>query len=196
MSFEWDKYYREKKGLNSEPDDLIVKNLDQWDTGKAVDLGAGEGTEAIWLAQKGWQVTAVDTSKEGLKKLLSRSKSLGLQINATCADILKFVSQSSFDLVLLRFIHFTSEDRPGLFNKCRDLLKWRGRLVFISIINPDHPEKRSLPEDLIPSRAELVKQVQKAGFKVIKTEVIIREVQWSEDESFQGDNLILIAERK
>ena len=65
---DWEKYYQEKEAWKSSPDEVMIQELKGIPPGRVVDLGAGEGTDAIWLAQNAWKVTAVDFSKTALNK--------------------------------------------------------------------------------------------------------------------------------
>src|ERR1022692_4898294 len=68
-SEEWDKRYAGQELVwTAEPNRFVVAELKDLAPGRALDLGAGEGRNAVWLASAGWQVTAVDFSAVGLDK--------------------------------------------------------------------------------------------------------------------------------
>lgn len=65
---DWDARYAAGPGLQwgAEPNRWLVREVAALPPGTALDLGAGEGRNAIWLARQGWRVTAVDFSQVGL----------------------------------------------------------------------------------------------------------------------------------
>src|SRR3546814_632020 len=64
---EWDARYSEKEGSmwSGRPNGRLVAEVEELAPGRALDVGCGEGADAIWLAQRGWTVTAIDVSDLG-----------------------------------------------------------------------------------------------------------------------------------
>lgn len=74
----WDERYRSThRGRNEEPHPNLVAEVADLDPGSALDIGTGEGSDAIWLAERGWRVTAVDISPVALDLGRSRAEGLG-----------------------------------------------------------------------------------------------------------------------
>lgn len=78
--------------------------------GAALDVGAGEGGDAIWLAGRGWRVTAVDLSPVALERAAERARSVGAEIADRIrwqqADVLGWdPAPDTFDLVTAQFLH-------------------------------------------------------------------------------------------
>ncbi len=65
---DWDERYAEDRQWSAEPNRLVAELLTGLPPGDAVDLAAGEGRHALWLAGLGWRVTAVDFSATGLAR--------------------------------------------------------------------------------------------------------------------------------
>src|SRR3954463_1695499 len=65
---DWDQRYAEQRQWSAEPNALVAELLAGLPPGDAVDLAAGEGRHALWLAGRGWRVTAVDFSAVGLDR--------------------------------------------------------------------------------------------------------------------------------
>ena len=59
---EWNEYYENTDEVWAEPDSDLIAEVERLPAGRALDLGAGEGINSIWLAEQGWQVKAVDFS--------------------------------------------------------------------------------------------------------------------------------------
>ncbi len=80
--------------------------------GKLIDLGCGQGRNAIPLARIGYQVSGIDKSKVGIDQIHSKSKKEGLNISAWVEDIYTFNNYSDFDIVLLdSMFHFEKRDK-------------------------------------------------------------------------------------
>jgi SAM-dependent methyltransferase len=111
----WDDRYAEAAAAKSsvwslEPNVWVAATVGSLDPGSAVDLGAGEGRNALWLASLGWEVAAVDFSAVGLETGASRAESLGLDIEWVTADATAWVSPSEVDLVVAAYLQLPADD--------------------------------------------------------------------------------------
>lgn len=129
----WDERYA-SSGLvwSAEPNALAASLLSGLTPGRALDVAAGEGRMALWLAGLGWQVTALDFSAVGLSKGRSRAEELGLQVDwrladATTADLGEFV----YDLVMVLYLHLTEQEIRGLLGRCARALAPGGHLLVL-----------------------------------------------------------------
>lgn len=80
--------------------------------GRALDLGSGEGGDAVWLAEQGWTVTAVDISPTAVARGRAAARARGLedgQITWIAADLGSWAPSGSFELVTASFLHSTVE---------------------------------------------------------------------------------------
>jgi 2-polyprenyl-3-methyl-5-hydroxy-6-metoxy-1,4-benzoquinol methylase len=65
----WDERYRSHDALwSGNPNDHLINETDGLTPGPALDVGCGEGADAVWLAERGWRVTAVDLSTVALER--------------------------------------------------------------------------------------------------------------------------------
>ena len=108
---DWDKIYKtEKNPFGSEPSLFIKNYLSDFPKDKPIlDLGSGDGRNAIFLAQKGFDVTCVDISKEALGKLTEKAKELRVQskIKTIITDIAQFKFETSYGLIICyTILHF------------------------------------------------------------------------------------------
>lgn len=106
----FDKLYSERRNVfGSEPMPIVKKALEFVQSGKALDLGAGEGRNSSFLASKGFDVTAVDISSVAMEKLQQEAKDNDVHITTQVADILEFQWKESFDLIISTFtLHYLS----------------------------------------------------------------------------------------
>src|SRR6201999_1068924 len=77
--------------------------------GRALDLGCGEGGDAVWLAERGWHVTAVDVSETALARAKAEAKTRGMldRIDFQRHDLSDSFPDGSFDLASAQFLHST-----------------------------------------------------------------------------------------
>jgi ubiquinone/menaquinone biosynthesis C-methylase UbiE len=111
-SHEWDARYAEAADKSDtvwslSPNAWIADTVRHLDPGTAVDLGAGEGRNALWLASLGWEVTAVDFSSVGLATGAARAADLGVDIQWVTADATTWVSPQQVDLVVIAYLQLS-----------------------------------------------------------------------------------------
>lgn len=104
----WDGVYREKaKKWSGNPNPQLILEASDLEPGTALDLGCGEGGDAIWLARRGWTVTAVDVSAVALERAAAHAAEAGLlgQITWQEQDLATWRPAQRFDLVSAQFLH-------------------------------------------------------------------------------------------
>lgn len=92
-------------------------------------LGAGEGRNAVYLAQHGHTVTAVDYAAEGLRKTERLAEEAGVEVETTQADVRDWHPDRQWDAVIVTFLHLPSSERPRLYRLLQHLLRPEGLLV-------------------------------------------------------------------
>ncbi|SDM53527.1 class I SAM-dependent methyltransferase [Allokutzneria albata] len=99
----WEGFYQEKDRVwSGNPNPLLVREATSLTPGTALDLGCGEGADAIWLAERGWQVTAVDVSETVLRRAAARAPA---GITWERHDLSQSFPSGQFDLVSAQFLH-------------------------------------------------------------------------------------------
>lgn len=91
-----------KKGfvLGKEPNPFLKKHLHLLSKGKALDIAAGEGRNAVYLAQHGFEVDAVDISEKGLRKARKLAREKGVKINLFLVDLDPYqIQKERYDLI-------------------------------------------------------------------------------------------------
>ena len=114
----WDERYSGGLVWSGNPNPHLVTHASRLPPGTALDFGSGEGADAIWLAQQGWQVTAVDISPVALAGLSARAEGLGLAVTCEQADAFAWSAGPAYDLVSAQFMHLP---RPALTRLHRQL---------------------------------------------------------------------------
>lgn len=106
----WDERYAESERLwSAHPNATVADVVERMQPGRALDVGAGEGRHAAWLASRGWQVTAVDFSAVGISR--GRAETAGLDIDWVVDDVRTWEppAGTTFDLVLVAYLHLADD---------------------------------------------------------------------------------------
>ncbi|MBG0833241.1 methyltransferase domain-containing protein [Planomonospora sp. ID67723] len=104
----WDARYGESERIwSGKPNAVLVDEISGLEPGSALDLGCGEGGDAIWLARQGWRVTAVDISRVALDRATRHAAEAGVadRIDWQRHDLGASFPEGSFDLVSACFLH-------------------------------------------------------------------------------------------
>lgn len=103
---DWDDRYRSTDLLWSEgPNQFVERELTPLAAGRALDLAAGEGRNAIWLAERGWRVTAVDFSQVAIERGRERARERAVDVTWVVDDVLAWrPPERGFDLVLIAYL--------------------------------------------------------------------------------------------
>lgn len=102
--------------------------------GRALDLGCGEGGDAVWLAERGWEVVAVDISETALSRAAEAAKSRGIadRIDFVQLDLSDGFPDGTFDLVSAQFLHSTVRlDRSKILASAAEAVRPGGLLVIV-----------------------------------------------------------------
>lgn len=94
-----------------------------------LDLGAGEGRNALFLARRGHPVTAVDYASVGLDKAHRLAEAEGLAIETIQADVTQWRPTRQWEAVVIAFLHLPAQDRPRLYDLIQHLLHPGGLLI-------------------------------------------------------------------
>lgn len=99
----WESHYeRQRERFRGNPNALALQHLEDLEPGSALELGSGQGADAIWLARRGWSVLAVDLSETVLRLADERGREAGVadRVEWRAHDLSASVPEGSFDLVL------------------------------------------------------------------------------------------------
>lgn len=136
MKVNYDKYYQTENLFGDPYPELIEFFAKYPEKGKVLDLGCGQGRDAIALARLGYAVTGIDHSKVGIDQMNRIGKAQSLHLLGRLGDIYAFDLFDQFDIILLdSMFHFTKKDRDkevGLIQKIVSEIK-PGSLVVVCI---------------------------------------------------------------
>ncbi|MEH0844020.1 class I SAM-dependent methyltransferase [Micromonospora sp. CPCC 205711] len=133
-SNEWDARYAASTELvwTAVPNRFVVETVADLPPGDALDLAAGEGRNAVWLAERGWRVTAVDFSPVAVARGRELAAGRGVPVRWRVADVTADVPEPDrYDLVLIAYLHLPPAARATALAGARAALRPGGTLVVV-----------------------------------------------------------------
>jgi SAM-dependent methyltransferase len=102
---EWDERYAEREQLwSGQPNGALVEEVAALTPGRVLDVGCGEGADAVWLALRDWDVTALEVSGLALQRAAGHARDAGVAVRWVHADLAQaMLPPASFDLVSAQY---------------------------------------------------------------------------------------------
>ena len=123
----WDERFKEKKfAFGKEANPFLKRHISLLPKGKALDIATGEGRNAIFLSQNGFDVEAVDISKMGLRKARKLAEEMGVKIRTFNVDLDTYqIKKGQYDLIANFYFL-----KRSLIPKIKKGLRKGGRVIF------------------------------------------------------------------
>lgn len=130
----WDERYQVAEYVWAlEPNRFVAEQVLPLEPGRALDLAAGEGRNTVWLAGRGWDVTAVDFAAEGMAKADRLADDHGVGITTVVADVLTYaIEPAAFDLVLLSYLQLPTDERLDVVRRSAAGVAPGGTLLIVA----------------------------------------------------------------
>ncbi len=172
---DWDEKYRAADRLwSAEPNVFVADRLGSYRPGSGLDLASGEGRNAIWLAEQGWNMTAVDFSGTAVE----RGRQLSEEVEWVVADVRTWEPPDGglFDLIVVAYLHLPVEDLEAMTRRAVGWLAPGGELFLVGhertniehgVGGPQYPEILWDVEEIVPWLA---------GLDILEAEVVEREI--------------------
>ncbi|HZB19717.1 MAG TPA: class I SAM-dependent methyltransferase [Blastococcus sp.] len=102
---DWDRRYADRQQLwSGRPNGALVAEVAGMPPGRALDVGCGEGADAVWLARGGWDVTALEVSGVALERAAAHAREAGVEVRWVHAGLVEAaLPPASFDLVSAQY---------------------------------------------------------------------------------------------
>lgn len=167
----WDeRYSAPDRNALRDPNQLVVEELGTTPPGTALDLAAGEGRHAGWLASLGWHVIAIDFSEAGLRRAKQLADDAGRHIDFVVADVHTFpLPPARFDLVLATFFHPRPAERPALYRKMAAALAAGGTMLLVTY---DKAHQGTINPDFLMDVPALAADLRALGLEVTRAETV------------------------
>lgn len=184
----WDERYAASELVwSSTPNRFVEGELADLAPGLALDVAAGEGRNALWLAERGWEVTAVDFSLVGLDKgrqLQARHEhGRDMHIDWVHADALSYdPGHVRFDLVLIAYLQLVADERRTAVRRAFSWLAEGGTFFLVAHDSTNLTEGTGGPQDpaVLYTAEEVLGDLDGERFEVVRADRVARVVP-SED---------------
>lgn len=188
----WNRRWASRKFLSwCEPSLAVVEEVEGLRPGSALDLGCGEGRNAVWLAQRGWQVTAVDFSGIALARARHLASSRSASVEWLLADLRTYEPPAAaFDLVLYLYVHLPAPGRRLVLRRAAAALAPGGALLVLGHDVANLTAGYGGPSDpaVLYTPAEIADEL--AALRIERFEQVARPVQTEEGEAVAIDALV------
>ena len=170
--------------------------------GTALELAAGSGTNAVWLAEQGWRTTAVDWSPVGLANGRAKAAAAGVEVEWLERDLFAWSPPvRSFDLVVIVYLHVPPDERATIYPRAAAAVASGGRLLVVGHDRLNATEGEGGPPDsvrlftadevaaellaidatFVVERAEVVRRVPPPGRAPIDALLVLRRPNVSKE---------------
>jgi SAM-dependent methyltransferase len=171
----WDERYRSAPTLwSGNPNPHLVAEAADLKPGAALDVGAGEGADAIWLAARGWRVTAVDISGVALGRAAGHAATAGDAVAAAIEwlreDIVRWQPpERAYDLVTSQYLHMPADSRPVVYGRLAAAVADSGTLLIVGHHPSDMQTTMPRPQqpELFFTGDDLAAELGSDGWEVI-----------------------------
>lgn len=184
---DWDERYRAADRLwSAEPNVFVADRLSDREPGVGIDVASGEGRNAIWLAEHGWEMTAVDFSSVAI----GRGRVHSDEVEFVVADVRNWQPDSSYDLVLVAYLHLVTADFEPLIRRAVTWLRPGGELFMVGhdrtniehgVGGPQYPEVLWDLDEILPWLG---------GLDIVEAGVVERDVELADGVAMALDALI------
>lgn len=167
------------------PNRLLAAEVAHLRPGSALDLACGEGRNAIWLAEQGWEVTAVDFAEVGLEKARTIAAQRGVTAHFVCSDLLEYrPAAQAFDLVLVLYLQIPAAERHIVLPRAAAAVSPGGTFLLIGHDLLNLTEGYGGPRDagVLYTADDVVADLP--GLDVVRAERVVRHVEGAERPAF------------
>lgn len=193
----WDeRYAADDLVWSAGPNRFVVEQVEGLAPGRALDLAGGEGRNAIWLAQQGWDVELVEFSQVALDKAAQRAEHAGVELALTTADLTASPTLRPADLVLLAYLQLPRGSSTRTTRLAASAVAPGGRLLIVAHARRNLDDGVGGPPDpaVLRTVEETVADLDGTGLGVKVAREVIRTVQTDEGPRDAID-LLIRAER-
>ena len=196
---DWDTRYREADLLWSQGPNLWVEQVARdLHPGRALDVAAGEGRNAIWLAERGWSATALDFSTVALdraRRIAEERLGTGAaRFTTQLADVLvEAPAPRAYELVLVVYLQLVADERRKVLREAAEAVAPGGRLLVAAHDSDNIEHGHGGPSDpaVLYSAADVVADIEGSGLVIERAERVIRVVNTADGEKDALDCLVL-----
>ena len=189
---DWNERYRTKELVwTATPNQFVVAELEGSGPGRAIDVAAGEARNAVWLAEQGWDATAVDFSDVAMGKARELADARGVSITTAVVDVVtESLPGGPYDLVLLAYLQLPEPERGAAIAHCVAAVARGGTFLAVAHDAANLDGGYGGPQDpaVLATPADVV--VHLGGLEIVRAEVVERRVVTTDGERIALDHVI------
>lgn len=199
----WNERYASRNQMwSGEVNPVLAQVASSRPPGRALDLGCGEGADAIWLAEHGWRVHAIDASSvavfRGHREVHRRHphQPPSWNISWQVADLvsLELPEDATYDLVSLQFLHLDQGARAVVWQKARDAVAPGGSLLIVGHSIRDHEVGIRRPSKPLLFSLDTFESLSLDGWSTVRVEEVARRTSRG-DSTVEVWDVVLLATR-
>ncbi len=191
---DWNRRYAGSELLwTAQPNRFLVAEAAGLPPARALDLACGEGRNAVWLAEQGWQVTGVDFSDVAIGKAEQLAGARRVAVAWEQADLLGYRPEPrGFDLVILFYVQLPETSRGPILRAAAEAVASGGTLLLVAHDSTNLEHGHGGPSDpaVLYTAADVVADLVDSGLHVEKAEVVRRPVETPAGERIALDALV------
>jgi 2-polyprenyl-3-methyl-5-hydroxy-6-metoxy-1,4-benzoquinol methylase len=191
---EWDRRYAGSELLwTGKPNRFLIAEAGDLPPGRALDLACGEGRNAIWLAEQGWQVTGVDFSEVALEKARRLAEARGVDAEWVAADLLEYrPERRGYDLVIAFYLQVSDPQRRQILRAAGDAVAAGGTLLVVAHDSRNLEQGHGGPQDpsVLYTAEDVARDLDGTGLQIERAELVRRPVETPDGERTALDALV------
>jgi len=170
---DWDARYAGRESEPSRPPNAFLADFaGELLPGRAIDLACGAGRNAVWLAERGWDVTGVDFSPVALERARTMASARGVRVSWLEANLLDYQPPAAaFDLAVVSYLQLPAPQRRKVLRRAAEAVARRGFLFVVGhdtanltdgVGGPREPGVLFTPSDVVADLAGISVEVVRA----------------------------------
>ncbi len=189
---EWDARYAGEELLwRAEPNQFLVEEVAELPPGRALDVACGEGRNAIWLAEHGWNATGVDFSEVALAKARRLADQRAVTVDWINADLLQWTPVAgAFDLVIVFYLQLPAAQRRQVYRRMATGVAPGGTMLVVGhdLDNLAHGYGGPRDASVLFSPQDVAEDL--SSLRIVKAQQVRRAVQTDQGEAWAIDALV------
>ena len=171
---DWDERYSGEQVWSGHPNQALVAEITDLEPGRVLDVGCGEGADSVWLATRGWQVTALDISARAVERTAAAAALAGVDLTGVAAGLLEAdLPEASYDLVSAMYPALLRTPEAAAEQRLLDLVAPDGTLLVVHHADIDREESLAHgcdPGDYVSPQDVLDRATASGGWEVVADE--------------------------
>jgi len=176
----WDQRYAGREFVwTSEANRFLVSEVESLAPARALDLACGEGRNAVWLAERGWQVTGVDFSKLGIEKARELEAARGVHADWVVVDLLDYRPETqAFEFVIVFYLQVPSEQRTPILRTAAQAVAPGGVFLLVGHHGSNIAQGYGGPQDpaVLYTAEDVADDLEGSGLRIERLTTVERPV--------------------